>query len=99
MTSNKLRNAIGLALKAGYLRTGYATCEKQIMSNDVKLILLDSKAAKNTVQKITGLSRKYKVELTIIDENIIENATGRANAKIATVSNDGFRDMITKLIK
>ncbi|MBC2578914.1 50S ribosomal protein L7ae-like protein [Clostridium sp. DJ247] len=87
---------LGLVKRAGKLIEGYNKCEDAIKRNKVHLIVLSLDASKNTIEKFSKYSEKYKVPvLQGYSKEALGNALGLEEIKIVGISDI---KMVEKLI-
>lgn len=94
MSNSRLNNAIGLAMKAGRLRSGDFSVEQLVRAGQAKLVLLDAEAADNTREKYRAMCQTHGVDLLAIDE--LGRWIGKPGRKIAAVTDENFKNMIKR---
>lgn len=99
MENNKLMSLLGFAQKAGKLATGDETCELYLKRKKVKLILIASDAAENTLDKWRRAGRSNKIPTAVIaDREVLSNAIGKVNRTVIAVLDSGFAKQLIKLL-
>lgn len=91
---DRLTNAIGLAMKAGRLKTGDYAAEQTLRAGRAKLILLDETAAENTREKYRTLCESRGVETLRVRE--LGRWIGKPGRMIAAVTDESFTNMIRR---
>lgn len=100
MENNKLLSLLGFAQKAGKLATGDETCELYLKRKKVKLILLASDAAENTLDKWLRTANTHNVPAYIIaDREALSQAIGKVNRTVVAVLDSGFAKQLEKLMR
>lgn len=100
MKNNKLLSLLGFAQKAGKLATGDETCELYLKRKKVKLILLASDAAENTLEKWKRAGQSNKVPVVVIaDREVLSSAIGKVNRTVVAVLDSGFAKQLEKLMR
>lgn len=100
MENNKLMSLLGFAQKAGKLATGDETCEIYLKRKKVKLILLASDAAENTLEKWKRAGLNHHVPIVVIaDRETLSNAIGKVNRTVLAVLDAGFAKQMKKLMR
>lgn len=87
-----LRSALGLAMKAGRLRSGELAAEKALRSGKAALAVLDEQASENTRKHWSDMCRRFGVPLIFVREP--GRAIGREAHMTAVVTDGGFARMI-----
>ncbi len=100
MENNKLLSLLGFAQKAGKLATGDETCELYLKRKKVKLILLATDAAENTLEKWKWAGKGNNVPVyAIADRETLSHAIGKANRTVVAVLDSGFARQMEKLMR
>lgn len=100
MENNKLLSLLGFAQKAGKLASGDETCELWLKKRKVKLILLASDAAENTLEKWQHVARNNNVPVHVFsDRDTLSHAIGKSNRTVLAVLDTGFARQMVKLIQ
>jgi len=92
--NNRLTNAVGLAMKAGRLKSGDSTVEKLVRAEQTKLVLLDADASENTRDKYRSMCQNHGAELILVAE--LGRWIGKPGRMIAAVTDENFRNMIKR---
>lgn len=96
--NDKLFRMIGMACRAGKIEVGEAKTEDRLRHKKTKLVIISEDASENTVKKFKSLCEGHKVSLvTAGSREILGNYTGRDNAVVLSVSDDGFARTIKEL--
>lgn len=100
MENNKLLSLLGFAQKAGKLATGDETCELYLKRKKVKLIILASDAAENTLEKWQRAGLNHHVPILVIaDRDTLSQAIGKVNRTVVAVLDSGFAKQLEKLMR
>ncbi len=86
--------ALGFAMKAGKVRSGNLAAEKALKSGKARMVLIDSSAAPNTVERWKGLCERNRVPLAVAEN--VGRAIGHEAHIVACVTDSGFADMIMR---
>lgn len=89
---DKLKNAIGLAMKAGKCKSGDFSVERMLKHGDIRLLILDSCVSDATRERYGHYAETHGVPLIFLDD--IGTAIGKPSHKIAGITEDGFKNMI-----
>lgn len=92
--SDRLRNAIGLAMKAGRVKSGDFIVEKLTRAGELPLVLLDGTASDNTREKYQKLCASKQTELLSVCE--LGKAIGKPGRMVACVTDENFKNMIIR---
>lgn len=93
----KLRSALGFAMKAGKVRSGELSAEKAIKSGRASLAVLDRSASENTAKRWADACAHAGVKLIVADD--VGGAIGRGAHMIACIVDNGFAQMILRAHK
>lgn len=88
----RLTNAIGLAMKAGRLRSGAFAVEGLVRAGQAKLALCDKTASDNTRGQLGALCAAHNVELLLVSE--LGRWIGKPGHMVAAVTDKNFATMI-----
>lgn len=90
---------LGFAARSKNLVTGYNTCILMIERRKLKLLILSSDLAENTLKKLKQKSEQYNVEYRIFGESDeIAHATGNPGKGIFGITDKHFAEIISKEI-
>ena len=97
----KLFGMIGLAQRAGKLRTGEFMTEKSVKSGRSKLCLIASDASEATRKRFMDMCRLRKVPVLIcdFDKETLGHTAGKELRSSASVEDAGFAGKISQLIE
>lgn len=90
---------LGFAAKAAKIVNGYNTCMFMMGKKKVRLVILASDLAENSVKKMISLCRQYQVPYRIfgtMDE--LSHMTGTAGKGIFAITDANFAEIIVKEI-
>ncbi len=97
MPDDRLRSALGFAMKAGRVRSGDLAAEKTLKSGRARLAIVDANASEATLARWTAMCRTAGVPL--IRATDMGMAIGREAHMVACVTDDGFANMIMRSYK
>jgi ribosomal protein L7Ae-like RNA K-turn-binding protein len=99
MTSKEILSFIGIAKKANKLISGQDVVERNLISNDVFLVIISEDAAENTKEKFYGLCLKKKIPVIIWGESgELGKAIGKERRKVFGITHTGFAHELQKRI-
>ena len=92
METDKLRNAVGLCMRAGKCATGDLAVGKRIAEGKIRLVILDGSASANMTKKYMDASAHHGFRL--IRMSGLGEAIGRPERKVMAVSDANFVKLI-----
>jgi len=92
MNGQKLRGAIGLAMKSGNCAAGDFAAAKAIKSGAAKLALIDDRASENARKRFFDMCVFRGVECLVVQG--VAEAIGRSGVVVAAITDEGFARMI-----
>ena len=90
----RIRTALGFAMKAGKLKVGEFAAERALRSGKAKLLAVDSDSSDNTKKQWTDACAYHGVPLITITD--LGSAVGKAGRMCAAVTDGNFTNMILK---
>ncbi|MBQ6603216.1 MAG: ribosomal L7Ae/L30e/S12e/Gadd45 family protein [Eubacterium sp.] len=101
MSGSKVLSLLGLARKAGFVKSGEFSSESLVKSGKAYLVLLASDASDNTKKKFTDMCRYYEVPVRVLDctKEELGKCIGQEMRTSAAVSDEGFAKAILKRIQ
>ncbi len=95
--NRKIISYLGLAKRAGKLKSGTNTCTYEMAKGRVKLIILTEDISENGKKKITKEIRKYNVpHITLGTSDEISQAVGEEGRSVFAICDSGFAEAILK---
>lgn len=94
MTASRLTDAIGLAMKAGRLRSGALAAEGLLRAGRARLALADEAASESTRERLAALCAAHGAELLLVPE--LGRWIGKPGHRIAAVTDENFAAMIKR---
>lgn len=89
--TKSIKAALGMARKAGRCQVGMEACVKAIRSGRARLVFLDSSAGRTTADSVRTLAEAKGIPLCVLDGGVrLEDAVGKANARVAVITDPGF---------
>ncbi|MGC2872627.1 L7Ae/L30e/S12e/Gadd45 family ribosomal protein [Ihubacter sp. rT4E-8] len=99
MTRDKVYSYLGFAAKSRNLITGYNTCSMMMERKKVKLLLLTTDLAENTVEKMLRQCSRNKIKYRIFGESeVLSHAVGQSGKGIFGITDGHFAEIICKEI-
>lgn len=96
----KLRNSLGLCMRAGKLVTGDEIVLKAIRSGQAKLVIIAADASHNTMKKFTDKCNSYQIPfISFGDRYELGSSIGKGFRVIAAVTDTGFASLIQQAAK
>ncbi len=97
MNSERLASAVGLALRAGALALGQQAVRDALKRGRASLLLLDPSASEGSRSEWEAAARYRGIPVLVLPEaGMLEEATGRENARAACVSDPNFVRLIRR---
>ena len=94
MGNDRLRNALGFAMKAGKVRSGELAAEKAVKGGKAFLAVLDREASEQTRKRWNDICTNNGVPLILAED--VGRAIGKDAHMIACITDSGFSEMIIK---
>ncbi|MGN0659261.1 MAG: L7Ae/L30e/S12e/Gadd45 family ribosomal protein [Emergencia sp.] len=99
MKRDKVYSYLGFAAKSRNLVTGYNTCALMMERRKIRLLILTTDLAENTVKKMLQLCSRNHIEYRIFgDSDTLSHATGSSGKGIFGVTDSHFAEIICKEI-
>jgi ribosomal protein L7Ae-like RNA K-turn-binding protein len=96
---NKIYSFMGLAMKAGKLFSGDETCEKNVKSGKVFLVLISADASENTRKKFFDICNFRGVDIRIFGEKeLIGRYIGKEIRSVVAITDKGFAKRLIEMI-
>lgn len=96
---NKALSMLGLAERAGRIRSGSFQTEEAIRSGKARLVILAEDAGENTAGALKNKCDYYDVPLRIFGESgQLGHAIGREKRVCIAITDEGFADTVLRLI-
>ena len=92
--AQKLHNAVGLAMKAGRIQSGDFTVERTVRAGKARLVLMDAKTSRNTIEKYQTICTNADTPLMTVPE--LGAAIGKPGRMLAAVTDNNFANMIRR---
>ena len=90
----RMHSALGLAMKAGKVRSGELAAEKALKSGKAALVAIDSTASASTQKRWADACAYAGVRIITADE--VGSAIGRDAHMVACIVDNGFAQMILR---
>ena len=94
MDSNRIRTALGFAMRAGKCISGDFVCEKAVKAGTALAVALDEGVSDATRQRYLGMCERAGIPCVFISD--LGRAIGKDNRMIAAVTEAGFARMLTE---
>ncbi|MEG1547193.1 MAG: 50S ribosomal protein L7ae [Clostridia bacterium] len=92
MSENKLRSAIGFAMRSGNCISGDFVCERAVKAKKAKLLVLDELASESTAARYRGYCERAGIPCLTMQD--MGHAIGKDGRMVAVITGDGFARMI-----
>ena len=101
MTNEKVLSLLGLAARAGKVKSGGFSTENEIKALHAYLVVLAADASDNTKKKFTDMCSWYKVPLEVLScsKEELGHRIGKEMRTSAAVTDEGFAIALLKLIR
>lgn len=101
MDSNKLLSLLGLAQKAGKVKSGEFSTESEIKAGKARLVLLSEEASENTLKKFRDMCSYRGVPMHVlpVSKDELGRHIGKAMRTSCAVSDAGFAGAMLKLLE
>jgi ribosomal protein L7Ae-like RNA K-turn-binding protein len=97
--NKKVYSYIGLAQKAGKLKSGEGACEKAIAKGEGKLVVISEDASANTIKKFSNKAKYYNVEYCIKGpRGDLSCAIGKTNRPVVVITDRGLAEKIKEFL-
>lgn len=100
-SNRKLCGLLGLAAKAGRIRSGEFSTEKSIKTKRAKLCIIAADASEATKKHIGDMCayRNVPVFAELMDKEILGRTVGKQMRASLTVEDEGFAEAMLKIIE
>ena len=95
--NEKLRSALGFAMKAGKISAGEFAAERAVKSGAARLLAVDAEASENTKKQWSDACMHRKIPMLLIEN--MGSAIGKEGRMAAAVTDDNFAKMIMSAAK
>ncbi len=96
---SKVMSYLGFAAKAAKIVNGYNTCRFMMEKKKVRLVILATDLAANSIKKMTALAEQYHVPYRIFGTlEELSHMTGTAGKGIFAITDANFAEIILKEI-
>lgn len=98
MSVDRVLSMLGLATKAGKVKSGEFSVEKSVKSNRSYLVVVAEDSSDNTKKNFTDMCNYYKVPIMFYgNKETLGRAIGKMHRASISVEDEGFSKSITKL--
>lgn len=87
--NDKLAGLLGMAVRARKIVFGEVAFES-LSSKDASLLLISDDASERTMKKLVNRAEYYQVEYLVLEDLLLNQATGNTTRKYALVIDRGF---------
>ncbi|MBQ9827634.1 MAG: ribosomal L7Ae/L30e/S12e/Gadd45 family protein [Lachnospiraceae bacterium] len=95
--NDRILSAVGLACRAGRIKSGELPVEQAIKSGKTALLIVASDASENTKKKLTDkCSRRNIPCITYADMEMLGRAVGKGDRAAVAILDEGFAKSILK---
>ncbi len=96
---NKALNMIGLACRAGKIRSGAMLAEKSVKTKSANLLIIAGDCSENTMDKFVSMAKFHEVNYVIFsDRASLGKFSGGGEKSVLAVLDAGFAGAIKKLL-
>lgn len=96
---NSFYSFLGLALRAGKVKTGEETVLKQIRNQSLHLVLIAGDASPNTQKKFKDKTSFYQIPIRITaNRERLGQAIGKESRVIIGITDKGFADKLLTML-
>jgi ribosomal protein L7Ae-like RNA K-turn-binding protein len=96
---DRVYSFLGLATKAGRVVSGEETCERNLKSGKVFLVIVSADASDNTKKKFSDMCKYRNIEIRYFGEKILlGRCIGKDIRSIIAVTDRGFAGRLVELI-
>ncbi|SFE38270.1 YlxQ family RNA-binding protein [Alteribacillus iranensis] len=96
---NSFHSFLGLAARAGKIKTGEETVLKQMRNQSLHLVIVSGDASPNTQKKFRDKSSFYHVPLRMTsDRERLGQAIGKESRVIIGITDKGFADKLLTML-
>lgn len=97
MDNNRIRTALGFAMRAGKCVSGDFVCEKAVKTGAALAVAVDESASEATRSRYSGMCERAGIPCVFIEG--LGRAIGKDNRMIAAITEAGFARMIKEAIE
>ena len=98
MDGRRLKGILGLCVRAGKAAFGEEVCRKSLECGKCGILLLDEAASANTRDRYDSLCKRTGIEMALLPEGFLSEATGRSNIALA-VMKGSFAEQVGRCLK
>ena len=99
MTKMKIFNLLGLAMRAGKIKSGESVILNELKKNQIKLVILASDASSNTLKQMNNKCNSYQVPLKVFGtRNELGLAIGKSERVNIGITDNGFAKKLLSMI-
>lgn len=100
MIDKKVYSYIGLAQKAGKLKSGEGACEAAIAKGEGRLVIISEDASDNTKKKFSNKAKYYGVEFFVKGlRGDLSSSIGKANRPVVVITDRGLSEKIKEFLR
>ena len=98
MDEKRALGTLGLATRAGFVKSGGDVCEREIRAGRVRLALMDAGVSDNTRDKFSALCAAKNVPLRILPEDALGSAIGQPGRMVAVLKEGPLTTKLESLL-
>ena len=99
MTKEQIVNFLGLAMRAGKVKTGESVILNDFKKNKLKLVIIATDASDNTIKVIQNKCESYHISLRIFGTRAeLGQALGKAERVNIGITDQGFAKKLLSMI-
>lgn len=98
MDEKRALGTLGLATRAGFVKSGGDVCEREIRAGRARLALMDAGVSDNTRDKFSVLCAGKNVPLRILPEDALGSAIGQPGRMVAVLKEGPLTTKLESLL-
>ena len=95
---NKLSGLLGIAVRARKVLFGDSAYEK-LSSKEASLLIISDDASDRTLKQLENRANYYNVEFVVVEDLLLNQATGKTTAKYCLIIDRGFSKGILDIFR
>ena len=92
--AEKIKSALGFAMKAGKVRSGELAAHKAVKSGRAKAVVIDEKLSPSSAERWRGICENAVIPLITAED--LGDAIGREAHMVACIVDNGFAQMLLR---
>jgi len=96
---NRALGSLGLAMRAGFVQSGEATCERLVKAGAASLILIDAGASAASKKAVTDACAYYGVPHRLVPAGELGQAIGKPGRMAVAITDKAFAARLNALLE